>query len=98
MEMEDIIELAAEMQIKYDDFLDMTWREFYYNYTGLQRRIERGWDYTRHLMSATYNSAGAKPQLKAKDIMKLTYLDAANSTIPKKMSEDRIKKLLKYVK
>lgn len=92
--MDDILDIGSEMNIKYTDLLDMTWKEYHYNYTGHQRRLERGWDYVRNIMASNYNSSGfSKKQVKPKDIMKLPNLDY--SYVEFKMAdEDDIQKLI----
>ena len=64
------------MGISYTDFLNLTWREYDYYSTGYIRRIERQWDYTRHIIASNYNSSGfAKKTVSVDDIMKLNYLN-----------------------
>lgn len=54
----------------------MSWAEYQYLATGHQLRLERQWDYTRHLMAAMHNSSGfAKRRVRPIEIIKLDLLD-----------------------
>ena len=68
--------MFSEMGMSYEDFLNLSWRAVDYYIEGFNRRIQRQWDYTRHLMSASFNSTGmSKKVVKTTDIMKLPLLD-----------------------
>lgn len=72
--MQDLINLCSEMEIKYDEWKDYTWKEFDYYYIGWKRRMERNWDYTRNIIANLYNSSGFnKKSVSPKDIMKLDF-------------------------
>ena len=83
------------MDIPYDTFLNMSWLEFDYRSTGYLRRIERQWDYTRHLIASNFNSSGfSKKTVKPTEIMKLPTLDRPTSTVLEKVSPERLKHML----
>ena len=83
--------------MSYPDMLNCTWREFDYYQTGHNRRVERGWDYVRHLISSNYNSSGfSKKKVNAKDIMQLPMLDKKR-TIFKKVPKESVERMLKLM-
>ena len=94
--MQNILDYGSEMGIKYKRLLNMTWLEYEYESIGYERRLEREWDYTRHLIAATYNSTGmSKKSVKATDIMTLPSIDGAViATKVRRMSEDKVKSML----
>jgi len=82
------------MGFKYEEFLNMTWREYEFYSIGHFRRLERNWDYTRHLIASMYNSSGlSKKKVNAKDIMKLSSIDKIQPF--KKIDEKSLKKIIK---
>jgi len=92
--MQDKFDLCAEMGISYDDAKDLEEKEFHYYYTGLQRRLQRNWDYSRHIIANVRNSSGfSKKTWKPTDIFKLSYIDGYQPKL-EKMSDDRIKQLM----
>ena len=87
------------MGISYEDMLNLTWRAFDYYQIGYNRKVERQWDYTRHMISSMYNSSGmSKKQVKPKDIMRLPMLDDSVKKEFKRVPIDRVKELLKVMK
>ena len=85
------------MEIEYSRLMNMTWREYDYCSTGYIRRVERGWDFTRHMIASMFNSSGfSKKKVDAKEIMKLPHLDIMNMTF-KRIPEKRVQQLLKYM-
>ncbi len=73
----------------------MSWREFDYLSTGYERRLQRNWDYTRHIIASNYNSSGfAKKQTKITDVMKLPLLDTKPAVVFREVSKDRLKQML----
>ena len=90
--------MCSEMGLKYEEMLNCTWLEFDYLQTGHNRRIERGWDYTRHLIASMYNSSGfAKQKVKADDIFKLQTLDNKPVKEFRKVPKDKVNELLKVM-
>ena len=86
------------MGFGYEDFLNLTWREFDYYSVGYERRIEREWDYTRHIIASNYNSSGfAKKQTKANDVMKLPRLDTPTKTSFKQVDPQRLANMLSHL-
>lgn len=97
MTVDNIIDFGAEMGFNFEELLNLSWREYDYYSTGYLRRIERGFDETRHLIAAMYNSSGfSKTKVKPRDIIKLPLLDKAAPF--KKMSKKRFDKLVKLFK
>jgi len=88
--------VCAEIGLTYEDFLNTTWVEYQYLRTGLERRVERQWDYSRHMMATMFNASGfSKKRVNAKDIMKLPRLDGVTLTKPlRNLSKERINKML----
>lgn len=88
--------MCAEIGLTYEDFLNTTWVEYQYLRTGLERRVERQWDYSRHMMATMFNASGfSKKRVNAKDIMKLPRLDGVTLTKPlRNLSKERINKML----
>ena len=88
--------MCAEIGLTYEDFLNTTWVEYQYLRTGLERRVERQWDYSRHMMATMFNASGfSKKKVNAKDIMKLPRLDGVTLTKPlRNLSKERINKML----
>ena len=83
------------MGFSYDEFMDMTWREFDYYSAGYERRVERQWDYTRHIIAASFNSSGfSKKTVRATDVFKLPHLDKVKHRKVNRMSDERLRKLL----
>ncbi len=98
MTIESVTDFASEMGIAYEQFLDMTWREYDYYSIGYLRRIERGWDRNRHLVASMFNSSGfSKTKVKATDVMSLPLLDMATPKIIKRVSDEVIKQRLKIL-
>ena len=65
------------MGLSHVEMMNCSWLEYDYYQRGYNRRVERQWDYTRHIIANLYNSSGfAKTQVKASQIMKLPMLDA----------------------
>ena len=61
------------MGIKYEDALNLTWKEFDYYASGYWRRLERELDQTRMLMATMFNSSGfSKKRVNPKDLMQLS--------------------------
>ena len=89
--------MCAEIGLTYEDFLNTTWVEYQYLRTGLERRVERQWDYSRHMMATMFNASGfSKKRVNAKDIMMLPRLDGVTLTKPlRNLSKERINKMLK---
>ena len=84
------------MGIKYNDFLNLSWKEFDFYSVGYQRKLERGWDYSRHLIAAMFNSSGmTKTKAKPKDVFQLPLLDNKHVTEVDLVPESTIKHLLK---
>ncbi|RLF66358.1 MAG: hypothetical protein DRN30_02295 [Thermoplasmata archaeon] len=87
------------MGIEYNALLNMTWKEYDYLSVGYERRIERQWDYTRHIIASQYNSTGmSKKTISAKEVMKLPTLDKLIRKELQKIPEDRLKNMLKVLK
>ncbi len=87
------------MGIGYSEFLDMTWREFDYLSTGYERRLQRNWDYTRHIIASNYNSSGfAKKTVKANEIMKLPMIDIRPATKIRRLDNKSIESMLSVLK
>ena len=83
------------MGFSYEEFLNMTWKEFTYYSVGYERRLERDWDFTRHIIAASFNSSGfAKKSVKATEVIKLPHLDRAPVKKVERMPSDRLTKLL----
>jgi len=98
MTIESVTDFASEMGIAYEQFLDMTWREYDYYSIGYLRRVERGWDRNRHLVASMFNSSGfSKTKVTATDVMKLPLLDGANTKEFKRVSDEVIKQRLKIL-
>lgn len=88
------------MGIGYEDFLNMTWREYNYVSTGHERRIERQWDYTRHLIASNFNSSGFLKKgktVKATDIITLPSLDKPKDTSLQRVDENVLKERIKLL-
>ena len=84
------------MGFSYREFQDMTWKEYNYYSVGYERRMERQWDLTRHLIAAAYNSSGfTKKRVDAKSLMRLPHIDEVKQVTYKKVSDEKLKKLLK---
>ncbi len=84
------------MGFKYEDLLNMSWIEYDYYSVGYFRRLERGWDNTRHIIASMYNSSGfSKKNVNVKDIMKLPSLD--RTTKFKKVDQKSLDKMIKYI-
>jgi hypothetical protein len=78
------------MGVSYAEMLDLTWREYDYLSVGYERRMERGWDYVRHLIASNFNSSGfSKKAVKAKEVITLPLLDR-----PRKMEKVPKEKVL----
>lgn len=74
--MDDIIEIGSEMGLTYEDFLDMTWKEFDFYNIGFSKKIQRNWDYVRNIIATQYNSSGfSNKKVKPKDIIQLDMFD-----------------------
>ena len=87
------MELAAEMELDYEAFLLMTWSEFQWRQLGHIRRLERMWDYTRHLIASMFNSSGfAKKKTEARQVMRLSHLDRPQPI--RKIDKATVKRLL----
>ena len=83
------------MGFSYQEFLDLTWAEFYYYTAGYERRLERQWDYTRHVIASNFNSSGfSKKTIRANDIMKLPHLDSPTKPVFKRVDPERLKSML----
>ena len=83
------------MGFSYTEFLDLTWLEFDFYSVGYQRRIEREWDYTRHIIASSYNSSGfSKKQVKADEVMKLPHLDMITEKAFEPMRQTRLESML----
>ena len=89
--------MCAEVGLTYDEFLDTTWVEYQYLRIGLERRVERQWDYSRHMMATMFNASGfSKKKVNAKDIMKLPRLDGVTTDKPKRnLTKQRMDEMLK---
>jgi len=75
--------------------MNCTWREFDYYQSGHNRRLERGWDEVRHLISSMYNSSGfVKTKVSAKEIMRLPMLDGVEKPL-RRVEPEAVKRLLK---
>jgi len=84
------------MGLSYTEMLNCTWLEFDYYQAGHTRRLERGWDEVRHLISSMYNSSGfVKSKVSAKDIMKLPMLDKVVVKVPRRIPASKVNQLLK---
>lgn len=84
------------MNISYNDFLNLTWKEYDYYSLGHFRRIEREWDYNRHIIASMFNSSGfSKKKVNAKDVMKLPNLD--KKTKFKMVNPKTLEKMLKIM-
>ena len=87
------------MGFSYQEFLDMTWKEYNFYSVGYERRLERQWDTTRHLIAAAYNSSGfSKKRIDAKSLMILPHIDDIKPTVFRKVKEDKLKKMLEVAK
>ena len=85
------------MGLGYEDMLSCTWREFDYLQRGYNRRLERGWDTTRHIIANLYNSSGfAKKQVKASEVMKLPMLDG-KKVKAKRMDKETFERMKKQL-
>ena len=85
------------MGIDYDRLMDMSWGEYNYMTAGYQRKIERNWDYVRHMIAASYNSSGfSKTHVKALSIMNLPYLDKAEKF--REVDAKKIKRMLEIMR
>ena len=83
------------MGIRYNRLLNMTWKEFHYEYTGYIRRIERNWDYVRNIQATQFNSSGfSKKQVKPLDIRELPHLDKKSRVLYDTIDPERLKKLI----
>lgn len=59
---------------------------------GYERKLERGWDYTRTLMAQMHNTAmGAKQGKRGVDIMKLPIIDRIGRTMKVKRLDPEVK-------
>lgn len=87
------------MGIEYECFLNMTWREYDFYSVGYLRRLERQWDYTRHLIASNFNSSGfSKKSVKPGEIMKLQILDKPVEKELKKVSSEKLELMKKHLK
>jgi hypothetical protein len=88
------------MGLSYEEMLSCTFREFDYLQRGHNRRVERGWDYVRHLVAASYNSSGfQKKAIKPKEIMQLPMLDGIGKPVKaEKMDKADVNRLLDVLK
>lgn len=76
--------MCSEMGISYSDMLSLSWAEYAYYLRGYNRKLERGWDYTRHMIANMYNSSGfAKKKVNAGEIMQLVSIDYVPKTVVK---------------
>lgn len=86
------------MGIGYEFFLNMTWIEFRYNQIGYERRLERQWDTTRHLIAASFNSSGfSKKVVKATEVVKLPHIDRPTQKKLRRVDEQTIKDRVKLL-
>lgn len=87
------------MGLEYEVFLNQTWKEYDYCSTGYLRRVERQWDYTRHVIASNFNSSGfTKKTVKPKEVMELPHLDKPTRSTVRKVSQDKINKMLNLMK
>ena len=86
------------MGLSYEEMLSCTFREFDYLQRGFNRRIERGFDYVRHIIASNFNSSGfSRKAVKPSEIMKLPMLDnygRSKTVKAEKMDKDDVNKLL----
>lgn len=86
------------MGLEYEAFLNMTWREYDFYSIGYLRRLERQWDYTRHLIASNFNSSGmTKSEVKPTDIMKLQILDDVKEKPLKKVDNKKLEQMRKHL-
>jgi len=86
------------MGFKYEEFLNLTWKEYDFYSIGYARRLERQWDYTRHIIASNFNSSGfSKKTIKASDIIKLPSIDTIVIKKFERVSDDNMKKLIKIL-
>ncbi len=87
------------MGCDYNALLDLTWLEYDYISIGYERRLERQWDYTRHIIASQYNSTGmSKKTVRATDIMKLPSLDKVVIQELVKIPDSRLNNMLRVLK
>jgi len=79
-------------------FALMSWADFEFEQIGHGRRVERGFDYVRHLIAAEFNSSGfSKKKVSATDVIKLPMLDKAGKTKFIPMPKERLDRMLKIM-
>jgi hypothetical protein len=84
------------MEIPYNEFALMPWWDFEYRSLGHSRRIERNFDYVRHIIASNFNSSGfSKKKVKAVDVMKLPSLDKQRVRM-RKIPKERVLDLLRF--
>lgn len=95
-----MIDYCAEMDVAYDEMLNLTWVEFDYISRGYEQRMQRKWDFVRNIMATQFNSSGfSKKKWKARDIMTLPFID--EPTIGKtveRMSKSVLDRMKSYLK
>ncbi len=94
------MDYCAEMEVVYDDMLNLTWMEFDYISRGYEQRMQRKWDFVRNIMATQFNSSGfSKKKWKPKDIMTLPYIDESTSGKPiERLSAEKIKEMTSFFK
>ena len=89
------------MGLSYEEMLSCTFREFDYLQRGFNRRIERGFDYVRHIIASNFNSSGfSKKAVKPSDVMQLPMLDGygrSKTVKAEKMDKADVNELLKVL-
>lgn len=88
------------MNVGYEQMLSLTWKEFDYYQQGYNRRVERGWDYTRHIIAtlANVNRGKNTSAYSPKDIIPLPLLDGYRKPkVIRRIDPERKKQLLKFL-
>ena len=62
----------GELGLKPAEFYDLTWAQYQRACLGYRVRLDRGWDYTRHLMAAQLG-AMSKDRIKPADLYRCIF-------------------------
>jgi len=94
-----LIDYCSEINIPYEQMLNLTWLEFEYISRGYEHRMQRSWDYIRNIMAMQINTSMSKKTVKAKEIMTLPYIDEAQiGKVVDKMSNETVERMKSYFK
>ena len=95
-----MVDYCAEIDIPYEEMLNLTWLEFDYISRGYEQRMQRKWDFVRNIMATQFNSSGfSKKKWKARDIMTLPFIDEPKiGKSVERLSDETMKRMMSYIK